>query len=161
MNLPTFLFNLDFWNFVIAVVALVVAIYSVWYTKRRDKFTLELDNCCYERHRDYAPIIFSFDVVNNSSAGIRILAIEFDLNTVSYDPFEENRNRDLIAVTANYEYDSQFTGNEFLESQARKSYSYFIAKPQNTVTLTITADKPLKWWSKSKSFTIHPSDFNQ
>lgn len=32
----------DFWNTIIALLALVVAIYSVWYTRQRDKASLEV-----------------------------------------------------------------------------------------------------------------------
>ena len=38
----------DFWNFLIALIALLVALYSVWYTKQRDKLSLEITDATFE-----------------------------------------------------------------------------------------------------------------
>ncbi|WP_024398866.1 hypothetical protein, partial [Streptococcus suis] len=63
--------TLDFWNFVIAVLALLAAFYSIWYTRQRDKTKLEIVNTWYEKP-DGNPYFVVFKIFNNSSTAVKI-----------------------------------------------------------------------------------------
>lgn len=65
----------DFWNTIIALLALVVAIYSVWYTRQRDKASLEVVESWWKKP-DGNPFFLGFTIFNNSSTAIKITNIE-------------------------------------------------------------------------------------
>lgn len=64
----------DFWNFLIALIALLVALYSVWYTKQRDKLSLEITDATFEE-LECNPFFVCFSVFNNSSSAVKITDI--------------------------------------------------------------------------------------
>lgn len=92
--------TLDFWNFIIAVLALLAAFYSIWYTRQRDKTTLEIFKTWY-KIPEGNPFLISFTLFNNSSTAVKVTNIEL-----------LNLDNTPASVIENYSYKSPYQ-NDF------------------------------------------------
>lgn len=146
------LINLDAMSFIISIFALVISIYSIWYTKRRNKHSLEIDDCYYLKFSN-SPYQLSFDVVNNSTSGIRILDVSIcdvdnqPVKVIEYDP---------VPITSPQEFASPFNTERFLEPNNRIEISNYVKETPDNLIIKVSCNKPISWFSKSKTFLIHP-----
>lgn len=68
------LLSLDFWNLVIATLALIISIYAVVYTHLQNKLSIGISNGFYDR-RNPDPFMFGFTIENLSSKSIRLVSL--------------------------------------------------------------------------------------
>lgn len=155
--------TLDFWNFVIAVLALLAAFYSIWYTRQRDKTTLEIIDTWYETPEGN-PFFIGFTIFNNSSTAVRLTNVELlNLNgtpaSVLREYEYESPNKDKHLSPAMY-YDpfhqnSPFDREEIIPANADTSFKYYLNPFSPDMKIKVTTDRPIHRWSKTKIFSVH------
>lgn len=155
MNIIT---SMDIINLGISAIALVISIYSVWYTRKQDKFSLEITDGYLIKIKGEPPII-SFDIFNNSPSALTIEKVEL-LNsknkklTILYH-YESRHNNNILNA-----YDSRLSSNPFknsiiIPSNDSLELSYYLENRIDSVKIRITTNKNIHWLSKSKIFTIN------
>ena len=154
----------DFWNTIIALLALVVAIYSVWYTRQRDKASLEVVESWWKKP-DGNPFFLGFTIFNNSSTAIKITNIELltkddkplhVLKNHEYNDPDSNPDSLFSKFSYNPFFDEEiFETSRFIPSGQEWNLKYYVKSFGNPVKIRITADRPLHRWSKTKTFSVH------
>ncbi|PTQ84748.1 hypothetical protein C8U37_107116 [Trichococcus patagoniensis] len=171
ITLPSFLFQLNFWNFVIAVLALFIAIYSVWYTHRRDRYSIEIVECEYMQKKNRPYLIF-FSIFNASNAPLKIKDVKlFDLENnpvrvVDYEPKSEYTNivghsiLDPATIPVAWEYANPFSKTLIIPSESKIEFSYYVNPFPDHMVIKITTDKKIRWFSKKKLFSVKFSELD-
>lgn len=158
-----FWLTLDFWNFVIAVLALLAAFYSIWYTRQRDKTTLEIVDTWYEISEGN-PFFVGFTIFNNSSTAVRLTNMELlNLNgtpaKIIKDYEYKNPDEDTFLSSAaffNPDYDPEpFDRDEIIPANEDTSFRYYLNPFSPEMKIRVTADRPIHRWSKTKTFLVH------
>lgn len=189
-SLPSFIFTWDFWNTAIAVIALIISIYSIWYTHKNDEFTLQITNAGYYLDDELPPML-SFDIFNNSSKAITIEklriynkdgdSIELLLNFDQDEFYEElvrlkNEERRLsdpfgldissafhtrhFLYPNSYSDQEPFTKSEIIPANDSVDYSYYINPMVTPLKIEIEADQRINKFRKTKSFIVHFDKFD-
>lgn len=171
-----FLFNsLEKWNFVISVIALIVALYSVWYTRQRDKASVEIQYTTYTI-KEYNPTQISFSILNCSNSPIKITNVELlnldgsRVNVIYNHKFKFPPRKPqvdyfgLLTPTTLSVEDLQFTpffqesvfkNPEIIFPNKWRDFRYYVNPFNNPLKIRITADRPIHRWSKRKTFLVH------
>lgn len=156
---------LDFWNFMIAVVALLIALYSVYYTRKNDKHSIEITDAyvSFVKHR---PTLIIFSVLNNSNSSIKIKRVELlhangDLiNHLNYEPEQTYSTIEPLNIRVPdppqpYEHASPFDGLEVVPPYEKLELSYYLELYRSDMKIRVTCDRPIHRFRKSKLFTPH------
>lgn len=159
--------TLDFWSFLIALIALLVALYSVWYTKQRDKLSLEITDATFEE-LECNPFFVCFSVFNNSSSAVKITDIRLcnqDGTPASlilgheYQPSQISESADLlfppVYIPEPYYFEAPFINEVFILANDSMVFKYYINPFTPNMIISITSDKPIHRWSKTKTFSVH------
>ncbi|MDQ8820625.1 hypothetical protein RFF58_06195 [Streptococcus ruminantium] len=155
--------TLDFWNFVIAVLALLAAFYSIWYTRQRDKTTLEIVNTWYEKPEGN-PYFVGFTIFNNSSTAVKITNLTLiHQDGKSVEIIKDYKYKPPHRVNlfgSDYRFDpfhetKVFDREKIIPANADTSFKYYLNSFSADMKIKITADRPLHRWSKTKTFSVH------
>ncbi|MCK1211142.1 hypothetical protein [Streptococcus uberis] len=154
----------DFWNTLIASLALMVALYSVWYTRKRDRVSLEIINTWYEEPEGN-PFFIGFNIFNNSSTAIRITNIELlnldnspasVIDGYEYKSPDDNTSWLSPALNLNlFQQEVAFKEDEIIPSNKDTHFKYYLNPFSPDMKIKVTADRPINRWSKSKTFLVH------
>lgn len=181
VQLPSFLFTWDFWNTIIAIAALLISIYSVWYTRKQDKYKIEVIKATYDIDHDYPPYIH-FVVFNSSNSSIKINKIEIFSTTgdnvkllLNFIPpetttqttmslpeisglkmtYREHVVSELPDIVSEYYYSTPHTSPEIIAPNESSIYSYYIEELITELKVKVHTDKRINYFFKSKSFLIN------
>lgn len=145
------MFNVDR---TIAIIALLVAIYSVWYTRKTNNFKVYVDNALISPQQ-FNPFLLSFEVLNDSPKAIYLEAV-----TISGEGLKllSDHKRVEYGDPMYYEDDEQFpfSGTTLLPINKPVEFSYYIEKPVREITITLTTNTYIRCFSKTISFTVVP-----
>jgi len=158
------LIEFEQWNFIIAVLALVIAIYGIWLTKVLNHFKMEIDNCTYSgREGDVS--LFDFRLHNVSSVPAKITKIEFFTSEnklieplVGYTP--ETRYYDLgfgmkmPEIPLPTEDEFILDDPQVLQSNSSIQFSYYMEPPSTKIKIKVTYIRSIGYRKKSQSFTV-------
>lgn len=163
ITLPSFLFHLNFWNFLIAVLALLVSLYSVWYTSKNNRHSIEIVDCYIEQTKN-RPTMIMFDILNNSNSSIKLLNVElffYDGSRIkpldyipeqTYSSIGMTRIPDIIRQE---EYSQQFDHEEILAPYSKSEFRYYLNPYSQDLKIQVTCDRPIKGLKKSKLVPVH------
>ncbi|MFC0275580.1 hypothetical protein ACFFH2_02540 [Enterococcus devriesei] len=147
--------SLDFWNFIIALLALIAAIYAIVYTHLQNRIEIDIVDGYYG-HRKNDPFFLGFTVQNLSSATLRLIDLKLtDLNNrplsiiKDFEPTQtfttinhgyglnETKIPDIIGQ---YWYAEPFENYENLQPNSESHFSYYVNSitPKIKVHLTIS-----------------------
>ncbi|HEL2333376.1 hypothetical protein [Streptococcus suis] len=155
--------TLDFWNFVIAVLALLAAFYSIWYTRQRDKTKLEIVNTWYEKP-DGNPYFVVFKIFNNSSTAVKITNLTLlHLDGKIVEIIKDYKYKPPYRINllgSDYRFDpfhesKVFDREEIIPANAETSFKYYLNSFSTDMKIKVTADRPIYRWSKTKTFSVH------
>lgn len=155
----------DFWNLLIALIALLVALYSVWYTRQRDKISLEITDATFEE-LEHNPFFVCFSVFNNSPSAVKITDIKLcnqDGTPASlilghdYQPpqIPEDSLFSPVYIPEPYYFEAPFINEVFIPANDSMTFKYYINPFAPNMIIHVTSDKPLHRWSKTKTFSVH------
>ncbi|MEY8370157.1 hypothetical protein AAK938_01460 [Aerococcaceae bacterium 50-4] len=163
--LPDVLFKLDFWNLIIALLALILAIYSIWYTRRKDRYSIEVIEAEYFQN-DSDPYLIFFKVFNTSNAPITITDIQlldFHEHIVETLDFEPGSNSKFpygpIDIPANWRYQKPFTDSKIIPSENYAEFSYYLNPLVSPMIIKVSTNHNIQWFSKTKLFKVKFSKF--
>lgn len=155
--------NFDLWNFIIAVVALLLAIYGIWITKSGSQCRIEIDKYSLSK-KVGEPYLIEFSVHNVSVVATKICRFEFfDLSNkaisprVSYNPKQQMTGTGVFTMpipTMPFEEESILANEEVLQPHSEIVYRYFFDKVSSPMNIKITCDKRITWFHQSKSFSV-------
>ncbi|EOI58835.1 hypothetical protein [Enterococcus gilvus] len=147
--------SLEFWNFVIALLALVAAIYAIIYTHLQNKVEIDIVDGFYDRRKN-DPFLLGFTVQNLSSSTLRLIELNITdlsnkpLNLISdFEPTQtfttinngyginETKIPDIIGQ---YWYANPFENYVNLQPNSETYFSYYVnpITPKIKVNLTIS-----------------------
>lgn len=145
------MFNVDR---TIAIIALLVAIYSVWYTRKTNNFKVYVDNALISPQQ-FNPFLLSFEVLNDSPKAIFLESV-----SISGAGLKLLLDHEFIEYgdSMYYEDDEQspFTESTLLPANNPVEFSYYIEKPVREITITLTTNTYIRCFSKTISFTVIP-----
>lgn len=164
--------SLEFWNFVIAFSALSLALYSIYYTRKKDAHSIEITNA-YISLVESRPALIMFNVVNTSNSVIRIENVE--LFAMDGKQFEHMNYKPKPKTTYTgaghfkipvpelihpYEYASPFNDSEVLPPFEKLELRYYLNPYSHVIKIKVTCNRPIHRFRKNKSFTIHLKEFD-
>lgn len=175
--------NLDFWNLVIATVALIVSIIALAHSIYYNLVKIKISNCIKDRVDERYDWLYSFEISNLSNITVVITKIEIYnrdnklLIDNNFDPYElhdaieqqriEEYHRTkndfyfLPPPTKNYLNPVYWESSPFEEEtevspNSRESFSYYL--DEQPYKIKIYTDKRIRGLRKTQSFFI---SFNQ
>ncbi len=154
--METFLKSFELWNFVISVLALTIALYSIYYTRKNDKHSIEITDS-YVSFIDHRPTLIMFDVLNTSNSSIKILDVDGSLITpLDYKPEQKYTvvNGMRIPDAYNkYDYSLPFESPEVVPPYEKIELRYYLDPYRSDMKIKITCNKPIHRFRKSKLFS--------
>lgn len=171
IHLPGFLSTLEFWNLVIAVLALLIALYSLWYTHKKDQYIIEVVDYSFNRKYD-RPFLLNFSVFNASNSPVKITDLKlYDLynnpvEIIEYEPKVEyytgTNGQPTVAkdIPMDWDYAKMLPHVAIVPSESIISFRYYVGQLPNPIVIRITTNKRVHWFSKSKSFDIEFDKLN-
>lgn len=149
-----FLAHLNVFSFLIALIALAVSMYSVYYTRSLNRRRLDVSECTIDYSEDY-PLI-DLCIENVSPLNITVKSVKLsDVEGNPIIPIDFTPNPEEIRVTL--EADS-FPENYNLMPHKTEHSSYFIAQPVSDIVVTITCKERIHRFRKQQRFELHISD---
>lgn len=136
----------DIISICLSSIALVVALYSVFYTHYFNRYSIFVGDVDFDRDEEEGfPFLVSFNLINDSPKYIVIENVQLygiDLRPDFEPPLEP---------MAFHLDQSPFSGTATIPSGNRLELSYFCAS-KSSFTVTVTANRRINGFSKSKSF---------
>lgn len=148
--------TIDELNFFIAVIALFVAIYSIYYTKKCNRRKIQITAAKYISESN--PPIIWFTVNNLSPVPVTLLNIQFYLP--SSEPFiplpmQEPTSSDSMYSSPEYEYACHLNAPEIIYPHSFKEFGYYFTEAPSTMLVKITSSERIHCFKKQQSFIVH------
>lgn len=155
--------SFELWGFIIALIALFISFYSIYYTKKGDKYSIEVKDT-YIRTEPGRPALVSFSIFNDSKNSLKILKVELFfsdgriMKPLDYVP-EQTYSQAGFYNVPNYihssEYSSPLEHEEILAPYTEIDLSYYVNPYSLDINVKVTCDKPINKFAKEKLFSIH------
>lgn len=155
--------TLDELNFFIAVLALLVAIYSVYYTKKCNRRKIQVTAAKYVNEPN--PPIIWFTVNNLSPVPVTLTNIQF--YSPSGEPMlplsmqEPCQSDDPLCIPTEYKYAHHLTGKEILYPHSCKEFGYYFDESPSSILVKITSSERIHFFQKHQLFTTHVDDIDE
>lgn len=145
------MFNVDR---TIAIIALLVAIYSVWYTRKTNNFKVYVDNALISPQQ-FNPFLLSFEVLNDSPKAIYLESVSISGEGLKLlSDHKRVESKESLAFPDDEQF--PFPGTTLLPINKPVEFSYYIEKPVQEITITLTTNTYIRCFSKTISFTVIP-----
>lgn len=157
--------NTTVYSLIISFVALLLSLYSVYYTRKNNRHKIKIGSAFYYPDKE-KPTMISFKLFNDSNKATTLKDVVIthengeEINFLpKFDP-DDFYNGDMSNVIdyrliADYEYQSPFTGHEIIPSNSSVEYSYYLEGFENPLKVKIKSEQLINWFKKEKSFTTH------
>ena len=160
--------NFDVLNFIIAVLALLVAIYSVYYTKRFNRRRVFIGNGTFISESQNATIAW-FEVHNMSPVPVTLLSIEFFTAArkpmqplYDYEPSQTyssganfSQIPDIIPGCLNSD---MLDAPQVLHPYTSIELGYYFTKPDNCIYVKVNCAEKIHCFKRYQSFLVHFSN---
>ena len=163
--------SLDLLNLIIAVLALLVALYSVHYTRSFNRRKITVSSGTFYINSDNPPIAW-FEIHNISPVPVTIFNVEFFSSKneqvypiLDYEPIQTYSasgpfNAMVPDIIADYQYSEPLDAPCIIQPYESLELGYYFDKKYNTLSITVTCAERIHRFRKSQSFSIHFSDVN-
>lgn len=152
----------DVLNFFIAFIALLVAIYSVYYTRKCNRCKIQVTAAKYIN--EPRPPIIWFTVNNLSPVPITLTNIQFYLlsgESILPLSMQEPHQSDPLHIPTEYEYAYHLAEKEILYPHSYKEFGYYFTEAPSTVLVKITSSERIHCFKKQQSFIVHVVDIDE
>ena len=163
--------NLDLLNFWIALLALIAAIYSIYYTKKcnRRKLTVTAGTVYTQVS---GPAIFWFSLNNLSPIPITLDSIEFSLpsgeivHPVDYEPeqtytYAGPLRTPIADIISDDLYSNHLSAGDILYPCSSEEFGYYFDEIYPTLAIKITSVNSIHHFKKHQSFLVHFSNVEE
>lgn len=153
--------NFDLLNFIIAVLALLVAVYSVFYTHRQNRCRITVSNC--ERYsEDGIHIIHCFEINNIGSSPVTITSVGFlDACSNLIIPIDYEPESDSFTYIPDYMYANHLEPYCVLHPYQDLQLGYYLPASYDYLTILVKCDERIYHFKKHQSFSVHFSDVQE
>lgn len=150
--------NFDLLNFIIAVLALLVAIYSVFYTHRQNRCRITISNC--ERYsEDGIHTIHCFEINNIGSSPVTITSVGFlDACNNSIIPIDYEPESDSLTYIPDCMYANHLKSSCVIQPYQDIPFGYYLPTSYDCLTIFVKCDEQIHHFKKHQSFSVHFSD---
>ncbi len=145
-------------SLVVAIAAMLISAYSVYYTKLFNRFKIRIDQATIEKDPD-RPYLISFDVFNDSPRAITITGLSLRSSAKKPLPLLPDYKIDKSELRI-YEDQEPFVGDILIPANESESFSYFVEQNPEDIIVTVSADQPIHHGSKHQSFVLHLFQFS-
>lgn len=162
--------RLEILNFIIAVLALLVAIYSIYYTHRFNRRKIFISSGEFHSDSIDPPIAF-FEICNLSPVPVTILDINFFTQpgnsvrpleniepTQTYSESQYSRIADMIPE---YKYAEPLEAPQVLPPYESVELSYYFDKIYDCLSIKVVCDERIHCFKRHQSFSVHFSDIQE
>lgn len=126
--------NLDFWNFLIAVIALFLSIYAIVYAHIQNALKIDITNG-YRDKNGNDPHLFGFTIENLSSKPVKLIGVSIknrdgkEINILeNFEPtqtYYHDKYLKIPDIIGNYWYDSPFERPVNIQPNNDVDFSYY------------------------------------
>ena len=164
---------LNRWSSVIAFIALVVSIWSLIRTYRLNVYSIDVFNGSYDQENPN-PFMLRFQLINNSHKAIKIKKVRIETlsgieiqplkHQPRHEPLKESSSMfDLPSIDlrtfSEYDYENDPT-MEIIAPFKTFYVRYYVAQVSSPLKITITTDKRINNFSRTKSFITDFVEFD-
>ncbi len=153
--------NFDLLNFIIAVLALLVAVYSVFYTHRQNRCHITISNC--ERYsEDEMHIIHWFEINNIGSSPVTISSVNFlDAHNDLIIPIDYEPEPGSLTYIPDYMYANHLESDYVIQPYQDIQLGYYLPASYDCLTILVKCDERIHHFKKHQSFSVHFSDVQE
>lgn len=158
--------SLDELNFAIALLALLLSAYSIYYTRKcnRRKIKLHADALYFE---EPDPPIHWFTIHNASTVPITVTNIKFFAPDgtalyplMHYEPQQTYSalglfQHEISDIIPDYKYPEPLSGEAVLYPHTSEELGYYFDSPYTSMKIDITAQERIHHFSRHQSFLVH------
>jgi hypothetical protein len=150
---------------IISILALLAALYSIWYTKRFNRPRISIEDFHVDRSYEYPSIEFSILNFSNTPITLKSITFSFDGHPVyqmnDYEGPKESmklpngmrfQNRIFNATPLTLENETTMLPN------SKDRYRYYFKNVNHEVTITVKTNRMLSICSKKKSFVFRTNE---
>lgn len=142
---------------IISVLALLVALYSVWYTRRFNRPRIVIEDADSDGAFDHPLIEFKILNISNTPIVIRSIIFSIDGRTIfpinDYEGPEESVYDPVLDAEP-----LMLEGETTMLPNSEDEYRYYFKDIGNEVTITVETNRMLSIFSKSKSFVLRTDE---
>lgn len=146
----------------IALFALGISIYSVYYTHKQNLRDIMIKNDYWDRYDEYNIPFLAFSILNNSHSAVTIIGIELATRNETplyiYPNYKlRKRSNSMVPPSYNPYYESRILKRpEVLAPGREASFNYYMDNVPREVLVRVTTKEKLSWHSNTKLFRIQP-----
>lgn len=154
-------------NFIIATLAFLAAIYSIFYTRKFNRHKISVNDGVFYSDEINLPIAW-FEIHNISPVPVTIVKIEFfNLNNhihpvMDYDPVQTYSSAPyglhIPDVIPEYKYSDPLTSPQILQPHSSLELGYHFNCVYDCLTVTVTCKERIHRFKKKQSFILHLPD---
>ncbi|HCR83895.1 MAG TPA: hypothetical protein DIW07_10875 [Lachnospiraceae bacterium] len=151
--------NFDFLNLVIALLALLLALYSIYYTHRFNRRKIVIGSGVFHSDEMDPPIAW-FTIHNTSPVSITVADIAF-LNSKGEDisPLLTHEPTQIpMYIIPDYKYAEPLDSPQVIQPYNSLDLGYYFDSVYRTMTIKVTCLEHIRLFRKSKSFVTMFSD---
>ena len=146
---------------IISVLALLAALYSIWYTKRFNRPRISIEDFHVDRSYEYPSVEFS--ILNFSNTPITLKSITFSFDGHPVSPMSEYEGpKKSMDFPNGIHLENHIVNSSplVLESEttmlpnSKDKYRYYFKNVDHEVTITVETNRMLSICSKKKSFVF-------
>lgn len=139
---------------VISIAALLIAVYSVYYTHKTNNFRVHVDNTVISLG-GFNPYLLSFEILNDSPKAIYLEGLTISGKGLKLLPEHQYVKPNNTYILPDVEQ-SPFVSKTLLSVNTPVEFSYYIAEPVDLVTITIKTNVHIRCFSKATSISVRP-----
>lgn len=153
--------NFDLLNFIIAVLALLVAVYSIFYTHRQNRHRIIITSG--ERYiNSENTVMHCFDINNICPSPVTLMSICFrDTSGKTIEPIDYEPEADAFCYVPDYMYSSPLCAPCLLQPYQDLAFGYYFTQSYECINVTIVCDERIHRFKKRRSFLVHFTDIQE
>lgn len=147
------------YSLVISFIALIVSIYSVWYTKLQNRHNIEIEFVDLDVYNNQ-PLI-NFHILNDSNSSIKIenLTVSSDVDVLlNYEPEPSKPNQSHLfsmpAIVPSHYHSSNFEVPYTISPNESSTYTYYFSGAPSEIKITVETNQRIDRWRTYKTWSF-------
>lgn len=161
--------NYDLMNFIVAILALLIALYSIWYTRHCNRRKITIVNGDFFLTAANPPIA-RFEICNLSPVPVTIENVEFFSKSkltvqplLDYEPKQTYTatgpfNLEVPDIISDYEYTDILDSPQIIQPYSSLELGYYFDEYHPLLTIKVSCNERIHHFKKHQSFSVHFSN---
>jgi len=153
--------NIEIWNFIAAIIGVVLALYAIAHTHISNKASIAVNDIEFYKD-EYNPTLLSFEICNTSGTPISVKNLSFlddkgdVIKYLMHEPKGEPHRGpfDIPSPIMLWQYEKHVKSNTVIQPFQNLEVRYYICPTTPSFTVEIECDKNVKLFKKTKSFLV-------